>query len=426
MQLHPPRSENALGALVRRFTFLEATSWVLAALLLSAASSRAAEPFRIESELATTSIVSYAEYLEDPESELTLEDVLRDEVKGRFLPPPQEGLSFGHSPSTWWVRISLENAQDREADLVLRSGTTRVDEIQAHLLWPDGTREVRKLGDRIPPADRLLPDRLPILELTLPAHSSLDVVYRVRSKSSIRIPIEIASRRGHLLEATVSDYTVAALHGAIIGLLVLNLFFFVSLREPAFLWYSLCSGGMVFYMLGSEGFGPFLLPVQPLWDQNGPVLVGSATVIAMVMFARSYLRTAGWLDRVLMVEVALIGACSLALFGFGESSASPLNPLTTAVDLLAAASLPFAALLQLRDRAIEARFFLFAWSFLLAVMVAFAVDVIGFDVLGSSSIVALAYLALAFERVGSGLGLAHRVYTIRTERTEAQAAAAAG
>ena len=292
---------------MRGVRLLGPASLGLAVAFLSPASSSGAEPFRIESEIPTTSIASYARYMEDPESQLTLEDVRSAELEGRFLPLPPAGLNVGHSRSTWWVRISLENVQDREAELVIQSGTSRVDEIQAHILWPDGSRELRELGDRIRPAARPLPTRLPMVELTLPARSSVELVYRVRSESAIRLPMSIASRQRHLLDATIADYTEAALHGAIIGLLVLNLFFFFSLREMSFLWYSLSSGLLILYMLGSWGYGYFLLPgLLPIWESGRLLVVGSLHVVAMILFARSYLRTSGWLDRALKLEAGLI------------------------------------------------------------------------------------------------------------------------
>ena len=56
-------------------------------LFVSSTNSDAAEPFRIESELPTTSLIAHATYLEDPESELTLEARTEDD---QVVAPPRQ------------------------------------------------------------------------------------------------------------------------------------------------------------------------------------------------------------------------------------------------------------------------------------------------------------------------------------------------
>jgi PAS domain S-box-containing protein len=395
--------------------------WFALAIVSLCDVANAAPPvFSVSPNLSPTSLHGYVEYLEDPDHSLSLTDALNASAAGRFSRTSGRGMNFGYSDAAIWLKLEVANPDSLPGDFVIWLGAWQVDNIQAYLVRPDGRRARQQLGDRILPRDRAFPVREHAVEIALAPGESVVAMFRVASTSVLLLPIHIASKSRFHLEVLSTDYFVVAITGATGALLLLNLFFFLSMREASFFWYSACCAGMILYMLALGGRGPFIIPWHPLWQGNAPTVYGIATAATIPLFTRSFLNTRGWIDHLMKAEGIALFALTAMTLVFG---AQRLGAVIVPATIVTMATLPIAAIMRAREGAISARYFLLAWSLLLVAVVSFTLSRFGIAVgFGTSNF--FLQLAVLVERIGTGLGLAHRVYLIRTERTAAQEATA--
>lgn len=316
----------------------------------------------IDADHPARDLASCLEYHEDAAGMLDLNRVLAGQA--RFLPYAGHGRpNFGYSDSTWWLRCQLR--QDQADARLLEVGYPTLDRVE--LFVPDAAGSYVQLhsGDRWKFSERLYPHRHLVFPIELPAGEPV-IYLRVRSEGSLTLPLTLWQPEAFQRQAP-RDYARMALYfGMLLALAAYNFLLYLVLRDRSYMEYVLFALGMAVGLASVNGLAQqFLWPEWPGWGHVAFPLGFSVAGLFGAMFTRSFLataRTAPRLDRLLRVLVGLF-ALSMLL----HLVSYQWGAMTVSLAGFTVAGVSLAAGLQAWRRGHPgARFFLLAWTVLLA------------------------------------------------------------
>lgn len=245
-------------------------------------------------ETAPVSLTPYFSVLEDPERVLTLADMQKAEVSGRFQSGYQAGdtLNFGYSRSAYWLRLTLSNSSDQALQRMLEVHYPGITNIQFHQPMVGGVPVSVETGSVLPFATRPYANRFFVFPLSVAAHAQQTVYLRIRSYGPITIPARLWEPQAfHAYER--SDYMAQAWYFGIAAAMILfNLLLFVALWDVAYLLYVMFVTSMALTMAAQNGMAKeFLWNEAPLWSNIATSVGYSYSLAALLVFMRYILHT---------------------------------------------------------------------------------------------------------------------------------------
>ncbi|WP_434605898.1 7TM diverse intracellular signaling domain-containing protein [Pseudomonas sp. R1-7] len=347
---------------------------------------------------------------EDASGTASIDDVLAQATSGRFKSHDKATLNAGYSRSAFWLKVDLHYRPanpDAQRTWLLELAYPPLDHLDLYLA--DGTgayRLVRQTGDALPFASREVRQNNYLFSLDFQPEQRQTVYLRLQSQGSIQAPLTLWSSTAYLEQQPVRLYVLGTIYGVLLGMLVYNLFIYLSVRDTSYLYYIFYIASFGLYQLSVNGAAvEYFWPDNPWWANAAtPFFIGCAGLFGS-QFARSFLQTAQysrWVDRVLLVLIAY-GAVVVGL-SLMTSYALALR-LATALALVFTVVI-FAAGLFVWWRGLRvARYFIIAWSAFLLGGIVNTLMVLGYlpnifltmyaSQIGSAIEVALLSLALA-------------------------------
>ena len=213
----------------------------------------------------------------------------------------------------------------------------------------------------------------------------------------------------------------AGFYGLLLAMFAYNLLLFLSLRDASYGYYVLYVGCFGLFQFSLNGLGfEYLWPESPRWGQMSIPFFLSLSLVAMLQFSRLFLQLAPNQPR---VNTLLRASQGLLLLVPPLLPVLDYSPLIRGVTLFGLVSGVLICLcgwfVWLRCRLQQARYFVFAWTCLLAGMLLYALKT--FNVLPSNFITSYAL------QIGAGLevlllsfALAHRLKILEAENKQIQ------
>ena len=347
---------------------------------------------------------------EDAGGQATIADVRAQAAAGNFKTHDKTTLNAGYSRSVFWLKIDLHyrpTNPEAQRTWLLELAYPPLDHLDLYL--PDATGSyqlVRQTGDALPFATREIRQNNYLFDLNFMPDQAQTVYLRLQSEGSIQAPVTLWSSTAFLEEQPVRLYVLGLIYGVLLGMLVYNLFIYLSVRDTSYLYYIFYIASFGLYQLSVNGAAvEYFWPDNPWWANAAtPFFIGCAGLFGS-QFARSFLQTRSygrWLDRLLLAlitfSVVVTGLSLMASYALALRLATALA-LTFTVVIFAAGL--FAWLRGLR----VARYFIIAWSAFLLGGVVNTLMVLGYlpnvfltmysSQIGSAIEVALLSLALA-------------------------------
>jgi signal transduction histidine kinase/ActR/RegA family two-component response regulator len=347
---------------------------------------------------------------EDAGGQATIADIRAQAAAGNFKAHHKDTLNAGYSRSVFWLKIDLHYRPTNPAaqrTWLLELAYPPLDRLDLYL--PDAAGHyqlIRQTGDALPFASREIRQNNYLFDLTFKPDQAETVFLRLQSEGSIQAPVTLWSSTAYLEEQPVRLYVLGLIYGVLLGMLVYNLFIYLSVRDTSYLYYIFYIASFGLYQLSVNGAA-----VQYFWSDNPwwanaatPFFIGCAGLFGS-QFARSFLQMAThsrWLDRLLLALVAfsalVVGLSLMTGYALALRLATTLA-LTFTVVIFSAGI--FAWLRGLR----VARYFIIAWSAFLLGGIVNTLMVLGYlpnvfltmysSQIGSAIEVALLSLALA-------------------------------
>lgn len=352
---------------------------------------------------------------EDVNGQATIADVRAQAAAGNFISHDKETLNAGYSRSAFWLKIDLHYRPTNPAaqrTWLLELAYPPLDHLDLYLPNAGGDYQlIRRTGDALPFDSREIRQNNYLFALDFKPDQSQTVYMRLQSEGSIQAPVTLWSATAYLEEQPVRLYVLGLIYGVLLGMLVYNLFIYLSVRDTSYLYYIFYIASFGMYQLSVNGAAvQYFWPDNPWWtNASTPFFIGCAGLFGS-QFARSFLQTAThnrWMDRLLLALVAfgalVVGLSLMTSYALALRLATALA-LSFTVVIFAAGM--FAWLRGLR----VARYFIIAWSAFLLGGVINTLMVLGYlpnvfltmysSQIGSAIEVALLSLALA-DRINS-------------------------
>ena len=304
---------------------------------------------------------------EDPSGQASIADVRAQAAAGNFKPHDKATLNAGYSRSAFWLKIDLHYRPSNPAaqrTWLLELAYPPLDHLDLYM--PDAAgdyRLVRQTGDAWPFASREIRQNNYLFDLSFEPDQQQTVYLRLASEGSIQAPVTLWSSTAYLEDQPVRLYVLGIIYGVLLGMVVYNLFIFLSVRDTSYLYYIVYIASFGLYQLSVNGAAvEYFWPDNPWWANAAtPFFIGCAGLFGS-QFARSFLQTKNHsrgLDRVLIglivFSALVIGLSLMTSYALALRLATTLA-LTFTVVIFAAGILAWWRGLRV------ARYFIIAWS----------------------------------------------------------------
>lgn len=348
--------------------------------------------------------------LEDPSGNLTIAEARSAALASRYTPHDKDTLNAGYSRSAFWLKVDLHylpKDPDALRTWLLELAYPPLDHLELYLPEGDGDyRLAGRTGDALPFASREIRQNNYLFTVDFSAGEQKTLYLRLQSEGSIQAPLTLWSSTAYLEDQPLRLYVLGLIYGVLLGMLVYNLFIYLSVRDTSYLYYILYIASFGMYQLSVNGAAvEYFWPDNPWWANAAtPFLIGASALFGS-LFARSFLHTAlysRWLDRVLLV---LVGTGAVVMVLSLMTSYALALRLATALALVFTVTIFVAGIKAWCCGQRVARYFIIAWSAFLIGGVINTLMVLGYlpnvfltmysSQIGSAIEVALLSLALA-------------------------------
>lgn len=192
--------------------------------------------------------------LEDKENKYTIDELNSSEVNALFLPSNQNILNF-HNPSYYWLKFTLNNTSEKP--LILEFAQPIMKDVAFY--YKDaltGKWEVIQSGYKVHLNNKLLKHPFQIFPLQKNSNE-----YYVRFQSfGLAIPVCIWDENLYEEKVNRQRIVFGIFSGLMLFVVLINLFFAISLRKLVYLLYSTLVLLYYFIAINIEGYMLYLFP----------------------------------------------------------------------------------------------------------------------------------------------------------------------
>ncbi len=385
----------------------------------AARGARAAEPVIVTADVTEIRLGRHVDLLEDPGGSLTIEDVLTPQVAGQFRRSESDVPNFGFSESAFWIRFALRNDGVAPIASVLELGTSDLNQVTLYAARENGGFDRTDVGNALPFASRIVPtetfgfpERTPMGEQAF--------YLRLRSSGPLQAPLTVWSPSRFARRTQQTSLEHGLFVGAMLVMLVYNLFLLISVREASYGWYVAYVASFTYMTASLTGLTlEYLWPASPWLDDRLRVSSFGIVLTSVSLFNRSFLDLPRVLPRwnVALLALAALGAVELA-----TTSLIPYRVAAAGISILAVTGSPIgiiAGLKAWRRGQRSARFYVLGWSTFFSGASLYSLNALG--------LTAAPYVSENAMKVGSlievvliSFALADRMNQMKAEKEQAQ------
>lgn len=356
-------------------------------------------------------------YLEDVSGDLNF-----DQVKSKNFTPytKERSVNFGFTKSVYWFKINLHNlSSEDEIHWWMKIDYPLLESIDSYLVQPDSTLiKYQKMGTSQPFGSRDVGSHYFISELPLKNIPDATLYLRVKTQSSMQLPLSIFSSETLMEELEQNNFFVGIYYGIFFIVLLYNIVLFIYTRDRNYLRYILFIISFILWQLSFDGLG-----IKYFWGdirwiiEHGSSMFIALTSFSALYFSRHFLNTPLYAPK---VDTLIFLMMLVSLFMIAASSYFPYShviPFNASLASVLPIVLLSAGLIVMRHEYRAARFYVAGWSSLLIATIIFAFN--KFDLIPSFyGINNVQQIGSAIEMIFLSLALADRVYLLQREYIE--------
>lgn len=332
----------------------------LATLLIALNAHSATLP--LPADASRVEVVPYFQFCEDPAGNLEVGD-LAAHCDWTATTRGHGDVDLGYSRSAWWLRLDLESVQP--VSRLLEIGYPTLDSVELFVPSADGAPVHLQAGDLLPFSRRPVPHHNLVFPVDLPAGSA-SLYLRVSSAGAITVPAELWTPQAFHLHNQASYAGLAIYYGMLLALGAYNLLLYFSLRDRTYLFYVLFLASMAVGNASLEGLaGQFVWPDWPRWNNLALPLGMAMSGLLAANFVRSFLHTADSHPRTDAVLRGFMAWYVVAIL-LNLVSYRWAEMMTSLASVFFSTTTLAIGIASYRRGHPGARYFVLAWSFLLA------------------------------------------------------------
>jgi len=338
---------------------------------------------------------------------------LNEAMAASFEDVPGRQITFGYRSDACWFKTRLRNTGDQALPLWLLVDYALLDEVDLYLIDDHATAWWR-MGDTLAFGARPVQIRTFTVPLTLQPRMNYELYLRVKTTSSMNVPVSISGRNAFIESYINTDWLIGAFYGVAIGLFFYHLVLWLGGGERASRFYVLHIGAATLYIATLQGVAQRLWPISEPFPAPLPHLMGYLALMSGLLFARDYLQTRQWrwLDRFVLLLVAIYLVVIAILLAAPPGTIDKLQGLMAIITIPALLGVGVYCWFKGRR---EARLFVLAWAVFLVMVMLLALNAYGVVSLPTALSVHGVQIGLVMQQVLLSFGLASRLTTLKRE-----------
>lgn len=209
----------------------------------------------LESHPSSINLIPFFDVLEDKTSQLSWESIQNKKtlLVWQNLDLQTEGFNFGFTQSSYWLRLTIDNKSPLPLEKILELSKARINYVDFYQEGPDGRLNTVKTGDLLPFASRPYPSRFFVFPVKIPAYSQTVLYLRVQSEAALVLPIKLWEPSAYYKSEQLTYALQAMYVGLAIGMILLNLLIYISIKDLNYLLYVGFSTALVFSITALNG-----------------------------------------------------------------------------------------------------------------------------------------------------------------------------
>lgn len=344
-----------------QFSMTTRVAFILVAFTILSSDTQAQKKLVLNGSNDDYELTSYLEVLEDKDCRWTIQDMFSPEILRHFKPATERTVNPGITNSAWWVRFELVDSTGISNRCVLQVNYPGVDKVDLFIVESSGKMQSKHGGALLPFNQREIKDRRTVFRLGSQGAIRQMLYVRFESQSSVVLNVRLRTLQRYMIADHDAQFYLGGFYGAVLILVLYNLFLFLTLRDTTYLYYVLYVAGYVFHQIVVDGlYEEYFFPNSVV--ESVPIFqmaIGWFVVFGSLFAQRilSSRRFSPLLDKGLVL-CAIFGGVVLVLapIATGQSINRLLSLVLIPYALIGAAT----AIVSLRNRYTPARFYLLA------------------------------------------------------------------
>jgi len=248
----------------------------------------------------TYDLSNHLEFLEDKDSNLTIERISSAEFINQFKHSDRHPPNFGYTTSTYWGKVQVENSSDRHIEKILSIEHPHIDHISLYFRDINSSEnwKIKTTGLLYPFSSRDIPDRLPAFQINIAPQTTENIYLRFQSTTPIVIKAYLRAPITFWQYRTTQNLWLGMIGGILVFAFLYNLFLFTALKDKVYLSYILFVLGILVCVLAYDGFGlQYLWQNAVLWNKYAVPITLLVGLINLLESVHLFLETKKYLPR---------------------------------------------------------------------------------------------------------------------------------
>lgn len=350
---------------------------------------------------------------EDGSRELSAQQVLKTNA---FLLSGKQVLNFNVSTSNFWIKFSVSNKSNLNR-LLVNLAQSRLDEVEWYEL--DASNQI--ISSTLISASKSFKDRNYeetsfVFNVDILPNETKTFLIKIHGNEQLTIPLFIGDEKSLFYAFTSKNFFSGMFIGVIVIMLLYNLFVYLSVRDKSYFYYVLYLAFIGLTQMTIAGYTyKYLWPNSAFIEKHALAFLSSSAGIVLALFVQSILQTRKFSMKIHNLLNLIVILFSIAILFQVFVSIQVSFIVMQNVMLVGSIFTIYAAVVVYRKGQKSARFFLYAWSALIAGSVIFILK--DFGVLPYNNFTKyIMQIASALEAVLLSIALSDRINTYREER----------
>lgn len=325
------------------------------------------------------SLMDHVCYLSAPPGEAEHDAETPGELPADVHWKPANGhdLIFSHTNAVYWVRLNLRNSSDTRQLWHLKLNYPLLDEVTFWNSGSDGTEAITT-GDQYPFMSRGIDYRYFLLPVTLGGDENRTITIRIQSSGALNVPLSLETPEATIAQSNHLTLIHGLFYGALLVFAAFNLLLFFSSGTAYYFYNAFYMASLGLFLFAMGGFAnQYFWPDSTGFANTSIPMLMAVSSLAMTLFGRSFLEVQAdtRADRVLK---------GLALTSLGLLAAAFILPYNRSIMLITTAALVIIAslfvigLIRWRQGYLPAKWYVMAWSGMLAGASIYALAAFGY------------------------------------------------
>lgn len=304
-------------------------------------------------------------FVRDDQARLGVEQVLALPTSA-WRDNDDDVFSRGYNDAAWWLRFDVRRLNVSHDRDLLEVAYPVLDHVDVWVLHQGRVQAHYRMGDKQPFASRPIAHRYFLVPLTMQVDETYTVLLRVRTASSVQVPITLWENRAYVAHDQWRLMGLGLYFGAMLVMVIYNFFVFLIVRERNYFYYVMYVLSILLFMASLNGIAyQFLWPRATTWNDEAIILTLTGTLLFGTLFTMRFLQLPRYLPWLVPAMRLLIAASLLLMVAAFLLTYDVVIRLAIVVGALACLGGFLASALRWRQGDATARVYTIAWSFVL-------------------------------------------------------------